>query len=66
MTITINDKEYDTENFTDEQNYLVKQLQSLEQKRSNILFELDQVEASKIVFVQKLASSLEEEKEDEE
>jgi hypothetical protein len=64
MNITINDKEYDAETFTDEQKYLVRQLQALDQKRSNIFFELDQVEASKIVFVEKLTSSLKEEEEE--
>jgi len=64
MNITINDKEYDSETFTDEQKYLVRQLQALDQKKSNILFELDQVEASKIVFVEKLTSSLKEEEEE--
>ena len=63
-TITINDQEHNVEDLTAEQQYVVRQLQDLNSKQSNLQFQLDQLLAAKQVFLNTLAQSLEPQEEE--
>ena len=63
-TITINDQEHNVEDFTTEQQYVVRQLQDLTSKQSNLQFQLDQLLAAKQVFSNTLAQSMEPQEEE--
>ena len=56
--IQINGKDYDTNNLSREQNYLVAQIKSLQAKSNQTKFELDQIQAALNVFTNKLIESL--------
>ena len=58
--ITINDKEYIIEDFSDAQKVMLNHIQDLDRKLSNARFNLDQLQIGRDAFVNMLASSLEE------
>ena len=59
QTITLNEKEYNVADFTDEQTALVNHVADLERKISQSQFNLDQLMFGKEAFVNALATSLE-------
>lgn len=58
--ITINDKDYIIEDFSDAQKIMLNHIQDLDRKLSNARFNLDQLQVGRDAFVNMLASSLEE------
>ena len=57
--ITVNEKEYDLESFSDTQKAYLNHIQDLDRKLSNAQFNLDQLAFGREAFVQRLAESLE-------
>tara|TARA_A100001011_G_C13748474_1_gene610288 strand:- start:72 stop:302 length:231 start_codon:yes stop_codon:yes gene_type:complete len=57
--ITIDGKSYSQSDMSDEQLYFLRQIQSCNIKINNLKFDLDQVQASEIVFRQRLSKSIE-------
>ena len=62
--ITINDKEYFIDDFSDAQKVMLNHIQDLDRKLSNARFNLDQLQVGRDAFVNMLASSLEAPEED--
>ena len=62
--ITIDDKEYFIDDFSDAQKVMLNHIQDLDRKLSNARFNLDQLQVGRDAFVNMLASSLEAPKED--
>lgn len=58
--ITINDKEYNIDDFTDEQKIMLNHINDLSRKLDNARFNLDQLAVGRDAFVARLATSLEE------
>jgi len=58
-TITVNDVEYNLDDFTQEQAILLNHVQDLDRKLSNAQFNLDQLMVGRDAFVKRLAASLE-------
>ena len=58
-TITVNDVEYNLDEFTAEQAVMLNHIQDLDRKLSNAQFNLDQLMVGREAFVQRLAASLE-------
>jgi len=58
-TITVNDIEYNLDDFTAEQSAMLNHIQDLDRKLSNAQFNLDQLMVGREAFVQRLAVSLE-------
>ena len=58
-TITVNEKEYDLDSFSDTQKAYLNHIQDLDRKLSNAQFNLDQLSFGREAFVQRLAESLE-------
>jgi hypothetical protein len=58
-TITVNDVEYNVDDFTDEQRTLLNHVTDLDRKLGNAQFNLDQLMVGREAFVQRLANSLE-------
>jgi len=58
-TITVNDVEYNLDDFTAEQSAMLNHIQDLDRKLSNAQFNLDQLMVGREAFVQRLAASLE-------
>jgi hypothetical protein len=58
-TITVNEVEYNLDDFTAEQSVLLNHIQDLDRKLSNAQFNLDQLMVGREAFVQRLAASLE-------
>ena len=58
-TITVNEKEYDLESFSDTQKAYLNHIQDLDRKLSNAQFNLDQLAFGREAFVQRLTESLE-------
>ena len=56
--VTIDGKEYKTEDMDEKQTYLISQIRSCQQKSANIRFELDQVQAAQNVFTNELIKSV--------
>ena len=56
--ITIDGKEYKTEDLDEQQTYLISQIRSCQQKAANIRFELDQVQVAQNVFTNELIKSV--------
>ena len=56
--IQIDGKEYNPETFSEEQNYIVAQIKSLQTKSNQTKFELDQIQDAINVFTNKLIESL--------
>ena len=63
--ITLNGKEYDSSNLTDQQTYWTAQIQDLQVKRQSLQFQLDQVSVALDSFINALIQSLAEDKEEE-
>ena len=63
--ITVNDIEYNIEDFTDAQKAMLNHVQDLDRKLGNAQFNLDQLSVGREVFVKMLADSLEAPAEDE-
>ena len=63
-TITVNDVEYNFDDFTDEQKVLLNHVQDLDRKLGNAQFNLDQLMVGREAFVARLAASLEAEPEE--
>tara|TARA_R110000772_G_scaffold6127_1_gene21570 strand:+ start:1930 stop:2154 length:225 start_codon:yes stop_codon:yes gene_type:complete len=59
--INIEGKEYNPSDLTDQQKYLIAQVQDLQNKRQKAQFQLDQVAIAADSFMQKLLTSLSEE-----
>lgn len=60
-TITINDKEFNLEDFSEEQQLMYAHVQDLQQKVANATFTVDQLRVSQDAFVSMLFKSLTEE-----
>ena len=58
-TITVNDVEYNVDDFTDEQRTLLNHVTDLDRKLGNAQFNLDQLMVGREAFVARLAASLE-------
>ena len=58
-TITVNDVEYNLDDFTAEQSAMLNYIQDLDRKLSNAQFNLDQLMVGREAFVARLANSLE-------
>ena len=63
--ITVNDIEYNIEDFTDAQKAMLNHVQDLDRKLGNAQFNLDQLSVGREAFVKMLAGSLEAPAEDE-
>ena len=59
-TITVNDVEYNLDDFTPEQSAMLNHIQDLDRKLANAQFNLDQLMVGREAFVGRLAASLEE------
>ena len=59
--INIQGKEYNPSDLTDQQRYLIAQVQDLQNKRQSAQFQLDQVATAADSFMQQLLNSLSEE-----
>ena len=57
--ITINDKEYNVEDMTEEQVTMLNHIQDLDRKLSSARFNLDQLTIGREAFINMLASSVE-------
>jgi hypothetical protein len=62
--ITVNDIEYNIEDFTDAQKTMLNHITDLDRKLSSSQFNLDQLNVGREAFVNMLASSLEASSED--
>jgi hypothetical protein len=58
-TITVNDVEYNLDDFTDTQTALLNHINDLDRKLGNAQFNLDQLMVGREAFVARLADSLE-------
>lgn len=58
QTITVDDQEYAIADFSDQQQYMLKQIQDLNQKSGNLQFQLDQTNVAKQWFTDSLIASL--------
>ena len=56
--VTIDGKEYKTEDMDEKQTYLISQIRSCQQKAAKIRFELDQIQAAQNVFINELIKSV--------
>ena len=65
-TITVNDIEYNLDDFTQEQSALLNHVNDLDRKLANAQFNLDQLMVGREAFVVRLANSLENPEEAEE
>jgi hypothetical protein len=63
-TITVNEVEYNLDDFTVEQAAMLNHVQDLDRKLSNAQFNLDQLMVGREAFVARLAASLEAEPEE--
>jgi hypothetical protein len=58
--ITINDKEHNIDDFTDEQKIMLNHINDLGRKLDNARFNLDQLSIGREAFIQRLSVSLDE------
>jgi len=64
--ITIDGKEYNQEDLTQDQNYFINQIKDLQSKAANLKFQLDQISVAQNAFTNSLIESLKsEDKKDE-
>jgi len=61
--ITIDGKEYKTEDLTQDQTYFINQIKDLQTKGANLRFQLDQVTVAQNAFTNSLIQSLNKEEE---
>ena len=57
--ININGTDYDPEDLSNDQKYIINQIQDLQTKENSFRFQLDQVRVAREVFVANLIKSLE-------
>ena len=62
--VTVNGKELEVKNFSDQQKYLYNQMVDLKNKQGRLNFELDQINASLSVFENAFKESFKEESEE--
>lgn len=62
-SITINDKEYDVEQFDEKQVMMYNHIQDLDRKLHSAMFNVDQLKVGQDAFVKMLVDSLESESE---
>jgi archaellum component FlaC len=62
--VTVNGKELEVKNFSDQQKYLYNQMVDLRNKQGRLNFELDQINASLSVFENAFKESFKEETEE--
>ena len=58
--ITINEKEYNVDDFTDEQKIMLNHINDLGRKLDNARFNLDQLNVGREAFILRLSNSLQE------
>lgn len=58
--VSINGKDYNTDEMNNEQKYAIAQLRNLQAKADDLKFQLDQVAAAQRVFTDALIASVEE------
>ena len=58
--ITINEKEYNVDDFTDEQKIMLNHINDLGRKLDNARFNLDQLSIGREAFILRLSNSLQE------
>ncbi len=63
--ITVNDIEYNVDDFTDEQKVMLNHINDLARKLDNATFNLDQLNVGREAFVNRLVASLETEESNE-
>ena len=63
--ITIDGKEYNAEDLTQDQNYFINQIKDLQAKGASLRFQLDQVTVAQNAFTNSLIQSLKTEDKDE-
>jgi hypothetical protein len=63
--ITIDGKEYKTDNMSQDQTYWINQIKDLQAKGANLRFQLDQVTVAQNAFTNSLIESLKSEDKDE-
>jgi hypothetical protein len=63
--ITIDGKEYNQEDLTQDQNYFINQIKDLQSKAANLKFQLDQITVAQNAFTNSLIESLKSEDKDE-
>jgi len=56
--ITIDGKEYNQEDLTQDQNYFINQIKDLQSKAANLKFQLDQITVAQNAFTNSLIESL--------
>ena len=61
--ITIDGKEYKTEDLSQDQNYFINQIKDLQAKAANLKFQLDQVTVAQNAFTNSLIQSVKGEEE---
>jgi hypothetical protein len=61
--ITIDGKEYKTEDLSQDQNYFINQIKDLQTKAANLRFQLDQVTVAQNAFTNSLIQSVKVEEE---
>jgi len=62
--ITIDGKEYNAEDLTQDQNYFINQIKDLQAKGANLRFQLDQVTVAQNAFTNSLIQSVKGEEEE--
>ena len=62
--ITIDGKEYNQEDLSQDQNYFINQIKDLQAKGANLRFQLDQVTVAQNAFTNSLIQSVKGEEED--
>ena len=62
--ITIDGKEYNAEDLTQDQNYFINQIKDLQAKASNLKFQLDQITVAQNAFTNSLIQSVKGEEEE--
>jgi hypothetical protein len=63
--ITIDGKEYNQEDLSQDQNYFINQIKDLQAKAANLKFQLDQITVAQNAFTNSLIESLKSEDKDE-
>jgi len=62
--ITIDGKEYKTEDLSQDQNYFINQIKDLQAKAANLKFQLDQITVAQNAFTNSLIQSVKGEEEE--
>jgi hypothetical protein len=62
-TVNIDGTDYNVDDFSQEQVYMINQIKDLQSKEGNLKFQIDQVTVAKSVFTSKLIESVKEKEE---